>query len=50
MFIGLMVVSLGVLMLLRTMGVIGSIGEYIAPLAIISVGLHIAFGGKRRRN
>ena len=48
MFIGLMIVALGVLMLLRSAGIIGSIGEYIAPVAIIAVGLHIAFGKRRK--
>ena len=50
MFIGLIIVAFGVLMLLRQMGVIGSIGEYFAPVAIIIVGLEFAFGfGNRRR-
>ena len=53
MFIGLIIVAIGVLMLLRQMGVIGSIGEYLAPVAVILVGLEIAFGlgkGKKREN
>lgn len=50
MFIGLIIVAFGVLMLLRAMGLIGSIGEYFAPVAIILVGLEIALGfGKRKK-
>lgn len=47
--IGILIIALGVLMLLRQMGVIGSIGEYIAPIAIIAVGIHIAFGRKKNK-
>jgi len=49
MFIGLIIVAFGVLMLLRQMGVIGSVGEYFAPVAIILVGLEFAFGFDKRR-
>ena len=50
MFIGLLIVALGVLMLLKAMGLIGGIGEYIGPIAIILVGLEIAFGiGKKKK-
>jgi len=50
MFVGLIIVAIGVLMLLRQLGVIGSIGEYLAPIAIILVGLEIAFGfGKQKK-
>ena len=50
MFIGFIIVAFGILMLLRQLGVIGSIGEYFAPVAIILVGLEIAFGfGKRNK-
>jgi len=51
MFIGLIIVAFGVLMLLRQMGVIGSVGEYFAPIAIILVGLELAFEfSKGRKN
>lgn len=50
MFVGLIIVALGVLMLLRQLGVIGSVGEYLAPIAIILVGLEIAFSwGKKKK-
>lgn len=50
MFIGLIIVALGVLMLLRSLGVIGSIGEFLGPIAVILVGLEIAFGfGKKKK-
>jgi hypothetical protein len=50
MFVGLIIVALGALMLLRQFGVIGSVGEYLAPIAIILVGLEIAFGfGKKKK-
>jgi LiaI-LiaF-like transmembrane region len=46
-FVGIIVIALGVLMLLRQLGIIGSIGEYIAPIAIIAVGIEMAFGRKK---
>jgi len=50
MFIGLIIVAIGVLMLLRELGIIGSIGGYLGPIAIILVGLEIAFGfGKKKK-
>ncbi len=50
MFVGFIIVAFGILMLLRQMGFIGSVGEYFAPVAIILVGLEIAFGfGKRKK-
>ncbi|HSG98430.1 MAG TPA: hypothetical protein VLB27_00170 [candidate division Zixibacteria bacterium] len=49
MFIGFLIVALGVLMLLKSAGIIGGIGEYIGPIAIIAVGLHIAFGDRCKR-
>ena len=48
MFIGLLIASLGILMLLKQLGIIGSAGAYIAPVAIILVGLEIAFGFDKR--
>lgn len=51
MFIGLLLLLLGVLLLLTQMGVItGGIWNYFWPAAIIAVGLSMIFNHTRRKN
>ncbi len=50
MFVGIMLLLMGVLMLLEKMGFIyGSVWNYFVPIAIIAVGLSFIFNSKKRK-
>jgi hypothetical protein len=50
MFVGILLVGIGVLMILREMGIIyGSFWEFLLPVALIALGADIVFKSIRKR-
>lgn len=48
MFVGILLLILGVLMILDRLGIIyGSFSEFILPAGVIALGAHFIFKGKR---